>query len=47
MTDSNGAVLVEKKEFFLRQMTISGGVDFPTVIKYEENRAVSQFLCDI
>ena len=46
MTDSNVAFFVERKEFFLRQVTITGEADFTTVMKYEVNRAVSQLLCD-
>lgn len=35
-----------EREFFLRQVTITGGVDLPTLVRYEVNRAGFQFLCE-
>lgn len=37
-------MIIVKKEFFLRQVTITWGVELPTVVRYEVNRPGFQFL---
>lgn len=43
LTGSHDVISVQR-EFFLRQVTITGGVDLPTGVRYEVNRTGSQFL---